>query len=178
MKEVNGSDLDVSETVISPDNSFIIARRSDVNSTNGYLEIKLSGVVSMKDTYVHIPSASQKVLMNNPFGLDTMLSDLIPTDNISMDINQSNKWLASMDYEEADNVEILNSGIWTTYWHDGTNLGVTENASLTARKAVCRLYDFTDISMAEGNITGMTNPLSGNIVVTSLYILLEMALQF
>ena len=168
-KEVNGSDLDVSETVISPDNSFIIARRSDVNSTNGYLEIKLSGVVSMKDTYVHIPSASQKVLMNNPFGLDTMLSDLIPTDNISMDVNQSNKWLASMDYEEADNVEILNSGIWTTYWHDGTNLGVTENASLTARKAtgVAGSMTLQDISMAEGNITGMTNPLSGNIVVTS-----------
>ena len=70
------------------------------------------------------------------------------------------------DYEEADNVEILNSGIWTTYWHDGTNLGVTENASYCKKAAgVAGSMTLQDISMAE--VTGMTNPLSGNIVVTS-----------
>jgi hypothetical protein len=107
--------------------------------------------------------------MNNPFGLDTMLSDLIPSQNISMSTNNSRNWLASKNNQDADNVEILRSGVWTTYWHDGTNLGVTEHASLTARKAtgVAGSMTLQDISMAEGMITGMTNPESGNIVVTS-----------
>ena len=168
-KEVNGTDLDVSDMVIYPDQSFIVARRSNLNSVNGVLELSLSGVVLTQDSYVHIPPTGERILMNNPFGLDTMLSDLIPSQNISMNTSDSRNWLASKNHQDADNVEVLRSGVWTTYWHDGTNLGVTEHASLTARKAtgVAGSMTLQDISMAEGIITGMSNPESGNIIVTS-----------
>ena len=98
-----------------------------------------------------------------------MLSDLIPAENITLDTNDTKKWLASANKEEADNVDVLHSGVWTSYWHDGTNAGVVENAYLTARIAtgVAGSMTLQDISMSEGVITSMTNPLSGNIIVTS-----------
>jgi hypothetical protein len=168
-KDTNGSSLDASDTVIYPDKSFILARRSDRNSVNSFLEITLSGVALMQDSFVHIPAKDERALINNPFGLDTMLSDLIPAENITLDSNETKKWLASENKEEADNVDVLHEGVWTTYWHDGTNVGVVENAYLTARTAtgVAGSMTLQDISMSAGEITSMTNPLSGNIVVTS-----------
>ena len=168
-KDINGSSLDATDTVIYPDKSFILARRSNHNSVNNLLEITLSGVALMEDSFVHIPAKGDRALINNPFGLDTMLSDLIPAENITLDTNDTKKWLASANKEEADNVDVLHSGVWTSYWHDGTNAGVVENAYLTARIAtgVAGSITLQDISMSEGVITSMTNPLSGNIIVTS-----------
>ena len=168
-KNVNGSSENASDTVIYPDESFILARMSDQNSVNGFLEITLSGVALMQDSFIHIPAKGNRALINNPFGLDTMLSDLIPPENLTLDSTEQKKWLASSNKEEADNVDVLHDGVWTTYWHDGTNAGVIENAYLTARTAtgVAGSMTLQDISMSEGVITSMTNPLSGNIVVTS-----------
>ena len=107
--------------------------------------------------------------MNNPFGVDAMLSDLIPPENLTKDTTETNKWFVSINQENADNIEILKDGVWTTYWHDGTNMNIIEKAYLTARKGtgVAGSITSVDISMSSGTITGMSNPHTGNIVVTS-----------
>ena len=163
-KEVNGSNASTAETIIYPDESFILARRS-----NSPLELNLSGVALTQNSFVQIPAAGKRFLMNNPFGVDVMLSDLIPSLHLTASSLDTQKWLTSASQEQADNIQILNDGVWTSYWHDGTNSGISENASLTARlgTGVAGSMTLQDLSMSSGIITSMTNPLSGNVVVTS-----------
>mgnify|MGYP003973480093 CR=1 FL=1 len=163
-KDTNGSVTDASQTIIYPDESFILARRSSPS-----LDLELSGVAGTLDSFVQIPPVGRRMLMNNPFGVDAMLSDLIPYDNLTSDSSQTQKWFVSADQENADNIEILKDGIWTTYWNDGTNMNIVEKAYLTARRGTGVAGSITsqDISMSSGTITGMTNPHSANIVVTS-----------
>ncbi|MFP6887532.1 MAG: hypothetical protein VB997_08210, partial [Opitutales bacterium] len=101
---------------------------------------------------------------------DLMLSDLIPAENLTTDDNITIKWYAHPSDEEADNVEVLRNGIWTTYWHDGTNKDITVPARATARagSGIAGALTPEDVSMAEGNITNVTNPHVGqNVVVTT-----------
>lgn len=163
-RDTNGSPADASQTLIYPDESFIVACRSP-----NPIEITLNGLVITRDSFMQIPASGSRSLINNPFGVDVMLSDLIPPVNLTDDTNDSAKWLVSVDQEVADNVAVLIDGVWTTYWHDGTNMGITEQATLTARMGTGVAGSITpqDLSMSSGQITAMTNPDSGNIVVSS-----------
>jgi hypothetical protein len=163
-RDTNGSPADASQTLIYPDESFIVACRSP-----NPIEIPLNGLVITRDSFMQIPASGSRSLINNPFGVDVMLSDLIPSVNLTNDTNDSAKWLVSADQEVADNVGVLIDGVWTTYWHDGTNMGITEQATLTARMGTGVAGSITpqDLSMSSGQITAMTNPDSGNIVVSS-----------
>lgn len=164
-KDTNGSNADMSETIIYPDESFILARR-----TASPLELFFFGGAHMQNSFVKIPASGERFLMNNPFGVDVMLSDLIASINITDDNSTaSSKWLASVNQENADNVHILKNGVWNSYWHDGSNMGITEVASVTARRGTGAGSAITlqDLSMSSGVISAMTNPSTGNIVVTS-----------
>ena len=165
-KEVGGSGSDVSETVIYPDESFMIARRG-----NTPLDIVLSGTVLTQNTFFQIPQQGKRLLMNNPFGVDIMLSDLISAENIDDNVSNGGKWLSDPAQEVADNVEILNQGIWHTYWHDGTNKDVSIKARIRARAGTGVAGSITqqDLSMDSKSITAMSNPVAGsNIEVTSV----------
>jgi hypothetical protein len=164
-KDTNGSNADMSETIIYPDESFILARR-----TASPLDLFLFGGAHTQNSFVKIPASGERFLMNNPFGVDVMLSDLIASINITDDNSTaSSKWLASVNQENADNVHILKNGVWNSYWHDGSNMGITEVASVTARRGTGAGSAITlqDLSMSSGVISAMTNPSTGNIVVTS-----------
>lgn len=157
-------DPNASETIIYPDESFIIARKSTPS-----LDLNITGIANTENSFVQVPSHGKRSLMNNPFAIDVMLSDLIPSSNLTDDLNQTKKWLTSSRQEEADNIEVLHDGVWTTYWHDGTNKNVLKPAFLTARRGtgVAASMTQSDISMKSGVITAMTNPHTGNIEVTS-----------
>ena len=164
-KEVGGSGSDASETVIYPDESFMIARRG-----NTPLDIVLSGTVLTQNTFFKIPQQGKRLLMNNPFGVDIMLSDLISSENIDDNVSNGKKWLSAASQEVADNVEILNQGIWHTYWHDGTNKDVSVKARVSARAGTGVAGSITqqDLSMDSKSISAMSNPVTGsNVVVTS-----------
>jgi len=165
-KEVGGSGADASETVIYPDESFMVARRG-----NAPLDIVLSGTVLTQNTFFKIPEQGKRLLMNNPFGVDIMLSDLISSENIDDNVSNGAKWLSAPSQLVADNVEILKQGIWHTYWHDGTNKDVTSKARISARPGTGVAGSITqqDLSMDSKAISAMSNPVTGsNIVVTSV----------
>ena len=156
------------DLVIPPDQAIIIARRQGTP-----LDLLLSGTARTQSTFLDLPAFGERLLANNPFGIDIMLSDLIPTSALTTDSNDSVKWLTSQSQEQADNIMILTNGIWETFWHDGTNMGITSKARATARagSGVGGSLSQQDISMTDGNITGMTNPpitSDENVVVTSV----------
>ena len=156
---------DAASTVIYPDEAVILARH-DAQS----LDLIFEGNALTINTFAHLPKANSTFLMSNPFGTDMMLSDLIAAENLTTDINVTGKWYAHPSDEEADNVEVLHNGVWTTYWHDGTNKEVTSPARATAKSGSGIAGSLTpeDISLASGSIAAMTNPPIGqNIVVTT-----------
>ena len=65
-----------------------------------------------------------------------MLSDLFDPRLISTEANETNGhlWLSSPNQDLADNIHVLESGTWTTYWHDGSNLNITSPAEISVRK--------------------------------------------
>jgi hypothetical protein len=165
-KVLGGNGSDASETVIYPDQSFMIARRN-----SGPLVITLHGSALTQNSFVKIPQQGKRFLMNNPFGVDMMLSDLISSENIDDNISNGAKWLSASAQQVADNVEILSQGIWSTYWHDGTNQDVSQKARISARPGTGIAGSITqqDLSMSSAAISAMTNPSSGsNVVVTSV----------
>ena len=156
---------DASDTIVYPDEAFILARHNAPA-----VDLVFQGVALTVDSFAYLPDFNDTFLMNNPFGADMMLSDLIAAENITTDLNDTKKWYAHSSDEEADNVEILHNGVWTTYWHDGTNKDVTEPAQATAKRGsgIAGSLTSKDISLASGSISMITNPHVGqNIVVTT-----------
>ena len=158
--------VDASDSIIYPDEAFILAHHNAPA-----VNLVFEGVALTVNSFAYLPDFNDTFLMNNPFGADMMLSDLIAAENITTDLNDTEKWYAHSSDEEADNVEILHNGVWTTYWHDGTNKGVTDPAQATAKKGsgVAGSLTSKDISLASGSISMITNPHVGeNIVVTTV----------
>ena len=79
------------------------------------------------------------------------------------------RWLANQEQDLADNIQILTPSGWNTYWHDGSNLQIRENAKISARPGTGLGGALTqaDFSMKSGQITSISNPPSGNVVVTT-----------
>ena len=165
-RAVSDINNDYGDVVIPPDEGMIIARRSNLP-----LSLVLSGTVRTQGTFIELPKVNQRALINNPFGLDIMLSDLIPPTSLTQSYANLSGWFANESQELADNVMVLNQGVWETFWHDGTNMGITEKAYATARagSGIGGSLSQQDISMASGSISHMTNPnLGTNITVTSV----------
>ena len=165
-RSVTNPSLDSSDVIIPPDEAMIVARKLNLS-----LNLVLSGTVRTQGTFIELPEANQRSLINNPFGLDIMLSDLIPPSSLTQSNGNLSGWLANESQEIADNVMVLNQGIWESFWHDGTNMGITEKAYATARagSGVGGSLSQQDISMASGLISNLTNPSLGtNITVTSV----------
>lgn len=157
--------VDASDSIIYPDEAFILAHHN-----TPAVDLVFEGVALTVNSFAYLPDFNDTFLMNNPFGADMMLSDLIAAENITTDLNETDKWYAHSSDEEADNVEILHNGVWTTYWHDGTNKDVTEPAQATAKpgSGIAGSLTSKDISLASGSIAMMTNPYVGqNVVVTT-----------
>ena len=92
----------------------------------------------------------------------------ITEDNSSNEANVS-RWLANQEQDLADNIQILTPSGWNTYWHDGFNLQIREYAKISARPGTGLGGALTqaDFSMKSGQITSISNPPSGNVVVTT-----------
>jgi hypothetical protein len=157
-----------SSKVINPQESVIIARRADSNTT-----IYVHGVSPSIATSWDLPESGNSGLVCNPFPVPLKLSELIGnimiTDDNSSSLENSSKWLAHPNQDLADNVQILTSNGWSTYWHDGSNLSVTKHAKISARagSGIGGTLTSRDFSMTSGKISLVSNPTSGDVLVTT-----------
>jgi len=163
-KILDSPSVNADNKLIFPNQSFVIARRSSES-----LNLVLSGTALFQKTFIDIPEFGKRSMTSNPFGVDLMLSELINSNYISEDSQNPFLWYANQDQEIADNIRILHEGVWTTYWHDGKNRTVTENAFATARAGSGPGASMLqrDLSFSAGSILAMTNPSysSGDSIV-------------
>ena len=164
--EVLNPDQVSSDTTLMPDESFIIVRRNESET-----EISISGLANINASAWQMPPFGKKNLVCNPFPSEIMLSDLFNPNLITMEANETNGhlWLSNPNQELADNIHILESGSWSIYWHDGSNLNITTPAEISVRKGSGAGGSLTgnDFSFTSGTIEGLSNPATGNVVITS-----------
>jgi len=155
-----------SDTVIAPGESIILARHQ-----NSEIQLPLSGIANTQTSAWEIPPHGKRNLVCNPFPSAVMLSDLLRKESITEanTTETSTLWLAHPNQDFADNLHILESSIWTTYWHDGSNLDVYKEAEIAVRRGSGTGGSLTsqDFSFSSGLIEDITNPAQDNIVVTS-----------
>ena len=153
---------------IAPHESLIIARRLDENST-----IFFNGVSPRTSSSWVLPEFNRSMLVSNPFPTELKLSDLIGREMITEDNSTSEenrtRWLAHPQQDLADNVQMLTSSGWSTYWHQGTNLAITQEAKISARKGsgIGGALTQSDFSMSNGSILSISNPTTGNVLVST-----------
>lgn len=165
-RAVNDPSNIYSDQMILPNSSMIMARRNEENVT-----LKLSGVAEFTSTYWELPETGKSKLVGNPYPTDVMLSDLIDNTWITEDNSSgtSECWLAHSNPEMADNIQILNASFWNTYWHDGSNIQITEYAKVGARKGsgIGGALTRNDFSMSSGLVEDISNEEDQNVIITS-----------
>lgn len=167
-KMVDSPNQITSHQLISPDQSVIIARRAETNCT-----LYIQGTSAETPASWYFPEFNRTKLISNPYPTELKISDLIgiemiTEDNSSNEANSS-RWLANKEQDLADNIQILNSSGWSTYWHDGTNLEIRKHAKISARAGtgLGGALTQTDFSMKSGQISSISNPVSGGVIVTT-----------
>ena len=112
------------DTLIYPDEAFILARRF-----SGDPGLTFDGELLLTDPQLKLPAAGKRSLMSNPFGSTILLTELLPTDAMG---TTSTKFYAANDDETGDLVYVLQNNAWSKFYHKTTNISVTEVATCTA----------------------------------------------
>ena len=138
--------------VIYPDEGFIVAKR-----TSGTLTLDFDGGVSTSDQKMQLPVTSGAVVMNNPYGTDMLLGELIPSETFGTSSVEFRPGSSDTDVN-ADQLFFLDSAVWSQfYYKSGINDGITKTATATAKAGTSSgngLAD-ADVSLASGTISNL-----------------------
>ena len=157
--------------VIYPDEAFIVAKR-----TSGNIELEIEGAISTEDQKLFLPVVGDQMVCNNPYGMDLLLAELIPSTSISSnsgDSNYNKKFRpgSSSSTTNMDTITIYD-GEWKKYWYDSSKNGaITEMMQAKARAGTGGNNSITtsDLFIGSGNITNIQScsDASGSSVVTN-----------
>ena len=149
-----------SDTILMPDESFIIVRRDDTDT-----EISISGIANITEVlgiFQRLALRISYVIHSRPI---LCYQTYLHSESIITEANESNGhlWLSSTNQDLADNIHILESGTWTTYWHDGSNLNAIYACRNFRQKREWQRWCFNrnDFSFIEGSIEELSNPTTG-----------------
>ncbi len=147
--------------VIYPDEGVIVARRTGSTAT-----IKVDGSVSELNQKMRLPATGQQIVMNNPFGTDVLLGEIIPCGYLGTGAGQFRPSASDGNYSLADTIYFLSGSTWTQYYYKGNvNDGVTEIATASAKAPTGGTMSSADVSLASGTVTGLAScDASGNSV--------------
>lgn len=141
------------DTVVYPDEAFILARR-----TNSALNLSFDGAVVSTDQQMQLPATGKQFVMNNPFGADILLTELINPEDIGTGNSQFKPGTTGNNGDDGDNVYLLQGNAWSKYWYEsGVNDGVTTVATAVAKAGSGGGGAMTssDVSLASGTVSGL-----------------------
>ena len=138
------------DTVVWPDEGFIIARR-----TNSALNLSSDGAIVSSDQKMQLPAAGKQFVMNNPFGTDILFTELFSPTSIGTG-NSKFKPASDASGDTGDNVFLLAGSTWSKYWYkSGVNVGVTKVATASAKAPSGGTMSNSDVSLATGSVTNI-----------------------
>ena len=162
-----GYGVKCNNTVIYPDEAFIVARRSSGTVT-------LESEISFDDspTQIYLPESGKTFIANNPFGMDLLLTEIIPSTEIHDSTTSKFRAGASDSDTDMDTITILASGTWKKYWYkSGVNSGITTTmeAGGKAGSGGSSAMTTNDLFIGSGSITAVqsSSNAAGTAIVTN-----------
>ena len=162
-----GYGVKCNNTVIYPDEAFIVARRSSGTVT-------LESEISFDDspTQIYLPESGKTFIANNPFGMDLLLTEIIPSTEIHDSTTSKFRAGASDSDTDMDAITILASGTWKKYWYkSGVNSGITTTmeAGGKAGSGGSSAMTISDLFIGSGSISAIqsSSNAAGTSVVTN-----------
>ncbi len=148
------------DTLVWPDEGFIIARR-----TNSALNLSSDGAIVSSDQKMQLPAAGKQFVMNNPFGTDILFTELFSPTSIGTG-NSKFKPASDASGDTGDNVYLLAGSTWTKYWYKaGVNVGITRVATASAKAPSGGTMSSSDVSLGTGSVTNIqTCNANGSVV--------------
>ena len=142
-------------TVIYPDEAFIITRRSSGTVT-------IDSEIGLDDTpsQIYLPQSGYSFIANNPFGMSLLLSEIIPSTEIADSNNSKFRAGSSVDDSDMDTITILSGSTWKTYWYkSGVNSGVISAMKAGARAGTDanNSLQASDLLIGDGNVSGLVS---------------------
>jgi hypothetical protein len=140
------------DKVLYPDEGFILAKR-----TSGTLTLDFDGGVSSSEQKVQLPALNKAVVMNNPYGTDMLLGEIIPSEAFGTTAVKFHPGGNDTD-TDADQLYFLVGAEWKQfYYKDGLNDDVNKTATATAKPGTAASNGIADadISLANGTITAL-----------------------
>ena len=135
-----------------PDEGFIIAKR-----TPGTLNLDFEGNSKTSNQKMKLPSSGRATCMNNPYGTDMLLGEIIPPKLLGSGNSKFNTGSSDTD-TNADILYFLVGTEWKQfYYKTGVNHAVTRNATATAKAGTGgsgALAD-VDVSLAGGTVSNL-----------------------
>jgi hypothetical protein len=141
--------------IIYPDEGVIVARRTGSTAT-----IEVVGSVSEVNQKMRLPATGQQLVMNNPFGTDVLLGEIIPCGYLGTGAGQFRPSASDGNYTLADTIYFLAGSTWTQYYYKGNvNDSVSAVASATAKAGSGGSGAMTnsDVSLASGTVSGLAS---------------------
>ena len=150
-----GSSTLRNNAVIYPDEAFIIAKRK-----SGTITFDIDVAQLDAPARIYLPESGDIFVANNPYGMDMLLAELIPSTSVGTGTTQFKPKLSSdSDYTNADSITILNNSGWSTYYYtDGDNDGgITEMMQASARPGSggSNALLVTDLFIDSGTVTNI-----------------------
>jgi len=117
------------DQILYPDEAFIVANR-----TNNDIELTIEGAVGTTNQKMYLPAYPQQALMNNPFGADVILGEIIPADFMGPEDYDFRPSASDGNTTNADTIFFLSGSSWNEYYYKGgVNDAVTEVATASAK---------------------------------------------
>lgn len=145
-----GSSVRCNNTVIYPDEAFIISRRS-----SGAVTLESEIGLDDKPSQLYLPASGDSFIANNPFGMELLLTEIVPSTEIADSSNSKFRAGSSVDDTDMDTITVLAGSTWKKYWYkSGVNSGVTTVMKADA-KSVTGSVSVSDLFIGSGSVTAM-----------------------
>ena len=159
-----GSSVKCNNTVIYPDEAFIITRRSSGTVT-------IESEIGLDDTpsQIYLPASGDSFIANNPFGMSLLLTEIIPSTEIADSDNSKFRAGSSVDDSDMDTITVLSGSTWKPYWYkSGVNSAVTTTMKAGA-KSVTGSVSASDLFIGSGSVTALQScsDTAGSSTVTN-----------
>ena len=148
-----GSSTSNNNAIIYPDEAFIMAKRKSGTVT---LDVEVSDAEGPARLY--LPSSGDLYVANNPYGMNMLLAELIPSTSIGTGNGQFKPGANNSD-TGMDTITILDGSGWTTYFYKtGDNDGgITELMQAGARAGTggSNALQSGDLFIDSGTVTAL-----------------------
>ena len=154
--------------VLYPDEAFLVAKR-----TSGAVTMTSEGLIETSNANLCLPPTGQFSILNNPYGTEMKLCELIPSTAIGTGTGQFRPGATDAD---GDTITFLDGSQWKRFWYKtGENSAVTSMHVIGTRSplengSTATTMDADDFFIGSGNVdnlescdaTGGTSGITGN----------------